>query len=125
LEEQRLRLLLNFSSSNNNSSSLQDQGAQSPGDIMIHDSIFALFSRLNLSPSPQATSHQNLNNGQKFYYQLQSSLSALSGVNSTTSTSSSNNESNASKHSINQLSLNNKSNTDYLHNSEFVIHSPS
>ena len=70
-------------------------------------------SRVNLSPSPQATSHQNLNNGQKFYYQLQSSLSALSGVNAAASPSPSNNDSNAPKHSINQLSLNNKSSTDY------------
>lgn len=78
------------------------------------------FSRVNLSPSPQATTHQqSLNNGQKFYYQLQSSLSALSGANSTNITgSSSTNDSNAPKSSINAIGLNNKSTSDYVHNSE-------
>lgn len=74
---------------------------------------------MNLSPSPQATAHQNLNNGQKFYYQLQSSLSALSGANSTNITGSpSTNDSNAPKNSINAIGLNNKSTSDYVHNSE-------
>ena len=75
-----------------------------------HD-FYALFSRVNLSPSPQATSHQSLNNGQKFYYQLQSSLSALSGASTSPGNVPSNNDSNASKNNVNALSLNN-------HNSE-------
>lgn len=91
-------------------------------ELLVINVFLLSFSRVSLSPSPQATSHQNLNNGQKFYYQLQSSLSALSGANVTSSTniagnSPSNNDSNASKSSINSC-LNIKSNTDYVHNSK-------
>jgi hypothetical protein len=74
---------------------------------------------VNLTPSPQATSHQNLNNGQKFYYQLQSSLTALSGANATSaSTTASSNESIALKNNSNAIGLNSKASSDYAQNSK-------
>jgi len=87
--------------------------------------IYFIFSRVNLTPSPQASSQQVLNNGQKFYYNLQSSLTALSSptANTTSENVSKTNSSNSISNNNNSNSnvINSKSTPDYGSNSEYRV----
>lgn len=76
--------------------------------------FLSFSSRVNLTPSPQA-SQQILNNGQKFYYQLQSSLTALSSP-----TSESVSKTNASTNSLSNNNNNSKNTSGYANNSELI-----
>lgn len=116
LEERHHPQQHNFCTISNSNKFNRDQGKFIKERKIPRTKIYCYFSRVNLTPSPQAASHQNLNNGQKFYYQLQSSLSALSGANTTTSASitSSSNESPSLKNSSNAITLNHKAPTDYV-----------
>ncbi|CRL08073.1 CLUMA_CG020840, isoform A [Clunio marinus] len=106
-------------------------GGTTTTTALQHQHLNSRSSRGNTSPSPQIpSSHLNLNNGQKFYHQLQSSLSVLSesttNISTTPNATTTNNSMAMKNNNLNVINFNNnKGTTDYVQNKNNNISSQS